>query len=75
MWICVLFWGRIRGTQKDYYLALGLSFQNQYEFPCKRFYWATSSNYHFKALPPIIPEFAETTEEFRNLFTGNPEAV
>jgi len=71
----LLFWGRIRGTQKDYYIALGLSFHDQYEFPLKRFYYATSNNYHFKVLPNIIPEFADTAENFRNLFTGNAESV
>jgi len=35
----VLFWGRIRGVQKDYYLAVGLVFHDQYEFPTRRFYW------------------------------------
>jgi radial spoke head protein 9 len=36
----LMFWGRIRGMQKDYYIAIGLQFLDQYEFPAKRFYWA-----------------------------------
>jgi radial spoke head protein 9 len=35
----IMFWGRIRGTTKDYYLAIGLKFKDEYEFPAKRFYW------------------------------------
>lgn len=34
-----MFWGRIRGTTKDYYLAIGYKFKDEYEFPAKRFYW------------------------------------
>jgi len=71
----VLFWGRIRGVQKDYYLAVGLVFHDQYEFPTRRFYWSTSQNFAFKVLPPIIPEFSDTAEDYRNYFTGNPETI
>ena len=35
----LLFWGRIRGLKKDYYIALGLKMADEYEFPAKRFYW------------------------------------
>jgi radial spoke head protein 9 len=35
----IMFWGRIRGIAKDYYLAVGLKFKDEYEFPAKRFYW------------------------------------
>lgn len=34
------FWGRIDGTAKSYYLALGLRFRKSYEFPHKYFFWA-----------------------------------
>jgi len=69
------FWGRIRGVTKDYYIALGLQYLNQYEFPAKRFYWATSNNFAFSPLPPVIEEFADVAEGFSNMFTGNPENV
>lgn len=68
----LLFWGRIRGTNHDYYIALGLCFQNQYEFPTKRFYWSTN-NFCFTPLPYTIPQYAEKSEEFRSYFTGNPD--
>ena len=48
----ILFWGRIEGfplnfickslligTEKDYYIALGLNFRGVYEFPTKTFYY------------------------------------
>jgi radial spoke head protein 9 len=44
------FWGKIEGnsiiskinysgTQKDYYIVLAITFQNQYEFPLKEFFF------------------------------------
>lgn len=35
----VLFWGKIEGMTKDYYIAEALKFENQYEFPEKLFFW------------------------------------
>ena len=37
--------------------------------------FSTSQNFAFKVLPPIIPEFADTAEDYRNYFTGNPETI
>ena len=44
----LLFWGKILGTQNDYYVAMGVTYKSQYEFPTKTFFWATSKNYQFK---------------------------
>jgi hypothetical protein len=79
----VLFWGRIRGTVKDYYIAIGLKMKDEYEFPAKRFYWRygnqnltiSSDNFVFAQLPFIIPEYAERCDGFRGMFTGNPNTV
>merc|ERR1711939_894597 len=59
----LMFWGRIRGTTKDYYIAIGLKFQDNYEFPTKRFYYSTN-NFYFLPLPFIIEEYADKAEEF-----------
>jgi len=52
----VLFWGKIEGTAKDYYIAVGLKFRKQFEFPHKKFYWA-SNDFNFADLPEINPEY------------------
>jgi len=51
-----LFWGRIEGSEKDYYIALGLNFKGYYEFPVKSFYWCTS-DFKFAKLDEIDPEY------------------
>ena len=44
----LLFWGRVEGVKQDYYLCLGITFTDKYEFPEKRFYWASSADFKFK---------------------------
>jgi len=34
----LLFWGRIEGIASNYYVALGLRFKDNFEFPHKTFY-------------------------------------
>ncbi|MCQ2818820.1 MAG: hypothetical protein MJ252_16260 [archaeon] len=44
------FWGKINGEESDYYIAVGINFQGHYEFPKKRFYYATQ-DFIFHDLP------------------------
>ena len=69
----VLFWGRLTGEQSNYYIALALKF-NEYEFPLKKFYYATE-DFVFKPLPSIIEQFKDKVEEFNGEFSGNPTKV
>lgn len=36
----LMFWGKIEGLVKDYYIAIGLKFKDQFEFPVKKFFWS-----------------------------------
>ena len=38
----LMFWGRVEGLKNDYYICIGVTYTNKYEFPEKRFYWASS---------------------------------
>jgi radial spoke head protein 9 len=40
----LVFWGRISGINADYYIAMGICYENRYEFPEKKFYWCSSTN-------------------------------
>lgn len=35
----LFFWGRIEGIERDYYIALGIQYKGQYDFPKKKFFW------------------------------------
>lgn len=43
----ILFWGKIKGITRDYFLGMGLKYQGQYEFPQKRFFWCNSVTWSF----------------------------
>ena len=44
----LLFWGKVQGTAFDYYIAMGVNYKSQYEFPTKTYFWATSKDFKFK---------------------------
>mmetsp|Transcript_16183 Transcript_16183/g.18576 ORF Transcript_16183/g.18576 Transcript_16183/m.18576 type:complete len:304 (+) Transcript_16183:34-945(+) len=69
----VLFWGRIEGTVKDYYIAVGLQL-NVYEFPRKKFYWS-SNDFVFKELPEINLEYKDKVDGFRAPFKGQHDDI
>lgn len=72
----VLFWGKVEGVVKDYYIAVALNLRGKFEFPEKKFFWA-SDNFNFSVLPELNPEFKEQVEKdkFRGLFTGQFETI
>jgi len=38
----LLFWGRIEAAnEQNYYIALGVCFEDRYEFPEKKFFWCS----------------------------------
>lgn len=48
-----LFWGKISGINNDYYIAVGLNFNGQYEFPSKKFYYCLSNDFTFIEMPEL----------------------
>lgn len=59
------------GLVKDYYIALGLRFKGQLEFPAKKFYWC-NDEFKFAELPaPALKELKEKVESIRTPFTGD----
>jgi hypothetical protein len=46
-----MFWGRIEGMKSDYYVCMGVTFTDKFEFPEKRFYWASSTDFKFFPFP------------------------
>lgn len=69
------FWGRVGGTQKDYFVAIGITYSGKYEFPSKRFYFATSADFVFGPFPEINSQHGTKYDELTGPFTGNPDHV
>ena len=59
----------------DYYICVGVTYTDKYEFPEKRFYWASSNDYKFKAFPELNDQHQEKVDEFRGLFQGEPNLI
>jgi len=38
----VLFWGKIKGIEKDYYIIMGLQIRGNHNFPNKVYFWANN---------------------------------
>jgi radial spoke head protein 9 len=71
----ILFWGKIRGVVKDYYLALAVNYKGHYEFPHKRYFWSTNQNWTFAELPSINPNDKQYVEQFNVAFTGEHDKI
>lgn len=68
----LLFWGKIIGLNKDYYIAMGITYSDKYEFPEKRFYWALSSDFAFSPFPDVNDQHRQMVDTVRGMFMGTP---
>jgi len=69
-----LFWGKIDGIEKDYYIALGINYRGVYDFPAKTFYYS-SIDFKFAPLPEIEAEYKDKFVSFRAPFSGKHEDI
>jgi radial spoke head protein 9 len=66
-----VFWGRIDGISNEYYICMGVTYTDKYEFPTKRFYWASAADFRFKAFPALNEHHKDQVDKFLAPFTGN----
>ena len=71
----LLFWGRISGAKADYYIAMGVTFKHQFEFPTKTFYYASSNDFIFKKFRDINTQHKDEYDKLTTAFTGDPALV
>ena len=71
----LMFWGRIEGMQNDYYICLGVTYTDKYEFPEKRFYWASSADFKFNKFDKLNDQHFQTFAQVSGMFTGDPKKV
>lgn len=66
----MFFWGKIFGTTQDYLIVHNID--PFAEFPDKKFYFCTTSDYTLKALPPISAEYRAEADKITSAFLGDP---
>ena len=71
----LLFWGRISGTRGDYYIAMGVTYKRQYEFPTKTFYFASSTDFVFKKFRDVNTYHKDKYDGLAGAFTGDSTLV
>ena len=64
------FWGKIFGKTQDYLIVQYVN--NFAEFPAKKFYFCTSSDYTLRAVPPITEDYALKAKTLLSQFEGDP---
>jgi len=70
------FWGKIIGTDSDYFISLGINFKNHYEFPEKTFYYASSTDYNFNALPDTLRQHIPDMKKHSfAMLKGDPKII
>ena len=70
----MLFWGKILGAEKDYYIALAIYYKG-FKFPKKKFYFCSSSTFSFSELPEIQSHHLNEFSKFNTYFIGNPDVI
>ena len=71
----LLFWGRICGTRGDYYIAMGVTYRHQYEFPTKTFFFASSTDFVFRKFRDANTFHKDKYDELTGAFTGDSTLV
>ena len=69
------FWGIIYGAEKDYYISKALYYKGNLEFPKKKYFFCSSSNFIFSQLPDIQPHHIQNFHKFNTYFIGNPDII
>lgn len=69
----LLFWGRISAQKGDYYIAMGVTYTDRYEFPHKTFYWCNQqTGMQFKPFPALNDQHVDLYNHMANeVFTGD----
>jgi radial spoke head protein 9 len=71
----LLFWGRIQGLKSDYLIAMAVLYEGKYEFPVKKFYWASTNDFKFEELPETLPQHVEFINKYNDFFSGDPTTI
>ena len=71
----MLFWGKILGAEKDYQISKALYYKGFQNFPKKKYFFCSSTNFIFSELPDIQPHHIDNFYKFNTYFIGNPDII
>ena len=70
-----MFWGRISGLTADYYIAMGVTYTQQYEFPTKTFFFANSNDMVFRQFRDINTLHKDEYDKISAPFDGDSSKI
>ena len=50
-------------------------YENKYEFPFKKFFWASSNDFKFEELPETLEQHTEFINKYNDFFSGDPTKI
>lgn len=62
----------IIGIKNDYFVAMSITYQGNFEFPNKKFYYCLSNEFYFKEMPDLNDQHKELVNRDTSYFTGDP---
>ena len=71
----MMFWGRISGLSADYYIAMGVTYSQQYEFPTKTFFFANSNDMVFRQFRDINTLHKDEYDKIATPFEGDSNKI
>lgn len=71
----LLYWGKISGLKADYLIAMANFYEGRYEFPDKKFYWATNADYKFQEMPETLEQHGEYINKYNDFFSGESAKI
>ena len=69
------FWGIIYGSEKDYYIAKALYYKGYPQFPKKKYFFCSSSNFIFSELPSLNSHQIPNFHKYNTYVIGNPDII
>jgi len=68
----LLFWGKIYGSTQDYLVVVHVDGTPSSDFPTKKYYYCTTSDYTLRAAPTLSEEYETQADSITSQFTGDP---
>jgi len=63
----------IIGIQNDYFIACGVTYKSQFEFPTKKFFFCLSNDYNFKEMPGLNDQHRDFIDRDSSFLMGVPD--
>ena len=77
----LLFWGKVTGLERDYYIAMTVNYTGHYQMAKKKYYWCLSAKlgsyepFVFQQLPETFKDHIVDCQKYNTYFKGNPDEI